>query len=179
MLVYVTSDDSSDDATRKLEDVAFKDERVGIGAKFFKCIKVNANTASEDRLLKANGKSTPRLLVIKRNYEVVAVLEGKKLSTSKINKAMAKACKSEYKTNYGSMLSNYAKLLNKLDRLDDERVKLSNDAKRLAESKKKSASKEKKYKKAKAAHDKAMEDWKKAEEKLLTFKLKELKRPTT
>ena len=178
MLVYVTSDDAADDDTRKLEDICFKDERVAIGSKFFRCVKVTAAAAAEDRLLKQNGKSTPRLLLVTRNYDVVAVLEGRKLSASKINKAMSKACSSEYKTSFGSMLSKYAKLLNELDRLDDVRTKLAADEARLAEDGKKSKSKLKKFEKAKAEYDKDMAAWTAAEKKLLEFKLKPLKRPS-
>jgi hypothetical protein len=177
MVIYVTAEDETSGAARKLEDISFKDERVAIGAKFFRCVKISASAAAEDRLLKVNGKTTPRLIFMKRNYDVVGVLEGRKLSASKINKAMAKLCSSEYKSKYGTMLSNYAKLLNQLDRLDDERTKLAADAKRLTDSKKKSASKQKKYDKAKAEFDKKMKAWSASETKVLELKVKQQKRP--
>ncbi len=177
MVIYVTADDETSGVARKLEDISFKDERVAIGAKFFRCVKISASDAAEDRILKVNGKSTPRLIFMKRNHQVVRVLEGRKLSASKINKAMAKLCSAEFKNRYGSMLSGYAKLLNELDRLDDVRTKLAADAKRIADSKKKkNVSKRKKYDKAKADFDKKMKAWNASETKLLELKLKQQKR---
>ncbi|MHC4953077.1 MAG: hypothetical protein ACYTGZ_04245 [Planctomycetota bacterium] len=179
MVIYVTSDDATNSHVRKLEDIAFKDERIGIGAKFFRCVKVSAANAAEDRLLKEHGKKSPRLIFVKRNYEVVKVLEGKSMSASKINKAMAKLAKAEYKTSYGTMQSKYAKLLNELDRLDDVRATIAADEKRYAANPKKYKSKIKKLAKKKAEYEKDMDGWKKSEESLLVFKPKEARRTTT
>jgi hypothetical protein len=178
MLVYVTNDDITDNDVRKLEDVCFKDERVGIGAKFFRCVKVSAADAAEDRLLKEHGKDAPRLLFIKRDYEVVSVLDGKSLSASKINKSMEKLCRAEYKNSFGSMQSKYAKLLNELDRMDDVRAKLAADEERYAGDPAKYRSKLKKLEKNKEEYAREMEAWKKAEAELLEFQLKEARRAT-
>ena len=86
MLIYVTAEDATSVATRKLEDISFKDERVAIGAKFFRCIKISAGDAAQDRLLKEAGSATPRLILVKRNYEVIKVLE-KKLEDLKSERA--------------------------------------------------------------------------------------------
>ena len=177
MLVYVTSDDATDSVTRKLEDVAFADERIGIGSKFFRCVKITAGNALQDRLLKDNGDSTPRLLFVKRDYTVVATLEKKKLKPGTIVKSMAKLARGEYKDNFSSMVSNYAKLLNELDRLDGVRAQNAETARKLKE--KPSASKQKKLEKDIAEYEKKMEDWKKAEEKLLAFKAKPIKKPAS
>jgi hypothetical protein len=179
MLIYVTTDDVTDNDVRKLEDICFKDERVGIGAKFFRCVKVSAADASEDRLLKEHGKDAPRLLFVKRDYEVVSVLEGRELSASKINKSMEKLCREEYTNSYSSMQSKYAKLLNELDRLDDVRAKLAADQERYGSDPAKYRSKLKKLEKSKADFAKDMEDWNKAEAAILELKLKEARRATT
>ena len=177
MLVYVTSDDATDSTARKLEDVAFADERIGIGSKFFKCVKITAGNALQDRLLKEHGKATPRLLFIKRDYTVVATLENKKLKPGTIVKAMSKLARAEYKDNFSSMVSSYGKLLNELDRLDGVRAQNAESARKLQE--KPSASKQKKLEKDIAKYEKSMEAWKKAEEKLLAFKEKPLKKPAS
>jgi len=176
MLIYITADDTTNVMTRKLEDISLKDERVGIGAKFFKCIKITEGNAAQDRLLKEHGKSVPRVIFMKRNYEVIGVAEKKKLSASKLNKLMAKLAKAEYKSGFSSMVSKYAKLLNELDRLDDVRARLAADSKRYNENPRKYATKLKKLAKEKAAFDKQMEAWKASEAKLLELKLIE-KRP--
>jgi hypothetical protein len=179
MLIYVTKDDATDTDVRKLEDVCFKDERVGIGAKFFRCIKISEADAMQDRLLKEAGKKSPRLLFVQRDYKVLKVLEDKSLSASKINKAMAKLAKAEYKTSYSSMLSKYAKLLNELDRLDDIRTTIAADEKRYASDPRKYKGKMKKLAKKKAEYEKAMDAWKKSEAALLEFKIKEVRPATT
>ena len=175
MLVYVTSDDATDSVTRKLEDVAFADERIGIGSKFFRCVKITAGNALQDRLLKDNGDATPRLLFVKRDYTVVATLEKKKLKPGTIVKSMAKLARTEYKDSFSSMVSKYGKLLNELDRLDGVRAQNAETARKLKE--KPNASKAKKLEKDIAEYEKKMEDWKKAEEKLLAFKAKPIKKP--
>jgi hypothetical protein len=175
MLIYVTSDDATDSTTRKLEDVAFADERIGIGTKFFMCVKVTSGNALQDRLLKETGESTPRLVFVTREYKVLATLDEKKLKPGTIVKTMAKLAQAEYKDNFSSMVSNYAKLLNELDRLDGVRTQNEEAAKKLQE--KPNASKQKKLEKDVAEYEKSMEAWKKSEEKLLEFKPKPLKKP--
>lgn len=175
MLIYVTSDDATDSETRKLEDVAFADERIGIGSKFFQCIKVTNGNALQDRLLKENGEATPRLVFVTRDYKVLATLDNKKLKPGTIVKTMAKLARAEYKDSFSSMVSNYAKLLNELDRLDGVNTQNAEAAKKLQE--KPNASKQKKLDRDIAEYEKAMEEWKKAEEKLLAFKPKPLKKP--
>lgn len=179
MLIYVTSDDATNTQVRKLEDICFKDERVGIGAKFFRCVKISEADALQDRLLKEHGKKAPRLILVKRDYGVVKVLEGKALSASKLNKALAKLAKSEYKTSYSAMLSKYAKLLNELDRLDDVRATIVANEKRYAANPKKYKSKLKKLAKKKAEYEATMKEWKANEAALLQFKSKDVRPATT
>ncbi|MHC4938937.1 MAG: hypothetical protein ACYTHK_08215 [Planctomycetota bacterium] len=173
MLVYVMSDDNTDTYTRKLEDVCFADERVGIGSKFFDCIKITSGDAMQDRILAKHGKSAPRLLLVTRNYEVKDVLEKKKLSSGKIVRGMSKVVKSEYKTSFDKMVSSYAKLLNELDRLEGKKGQLADKRKRAGDN----ASKLKKVEREQAEYEKDMEKWRQAEAKLLGFKLKEIKKP--
>jgi hypothetical protein len=177
MLIYVTSDDATDSTTRKLEDVAFADERVGIGSKFFQCVKVTNGNALQDRLLKETGDSTPRLIFVTREYEVMATLDDRKLKPGTIVKTMAKLARAEYKDNFSSMVSKYAKLLNELDRLDGVRTRNEETARKLQE--KPNASKQKKHEREVAEYNEAMENWKKEEEKLLEFKPKPLKKPAS
>jgi hypothetical protein len=171
MLVYVTSDDNTDTYSRKLEDVCFADERVGIGSKFFDCIKVTTGDAMQDRLLSAHGKSSPRLLFVTRDYKVTKVLEKRNLSSGKLVRAMAALARKQYKTSFDSLISKYAKLLNNLDRLEGKKGQLADSMKRAAGNK----SKLKKIARAQVKYEKDMENWRKAEAKLLGFRLKKLK----
>jgi len=174
MLVYVTSDDATNAISRKLEDVGFADERVAIGSKFFKCIKISTGDALQDRLIKKHGKSTPRLIFLKRDYTVLSVLERRNLSGGKIVKSMARLARAEYKNSFDSMVSTYAKLLNELDRLEGTKALIADNERRVRE--KPNKSKAKKIAREKVAYEKDVEAWKKKEEKLLAFRAKSKKK---
>lgn len=173
MLVYVMSDDNTDSTTRKLEDVCFADERVSIGSKFFDCIKVTAGDAMQDRLLAANGDSTPRLVVLTRDYDVQDVLEKRELSSGKLVRALSSAVRKDYANSFDSMVRDYGKLLNELDRLDGKRALIADKKERAGDNK----SKLKKVEREAAKLEKEMDAWKKKEEKLLAFKLKDAEKP--
>jgi hypothetical protein len=173
MLIYITSDDNTGAYTRKLEDVCFPDERVAIGSKFFKCIKITTGNALQDRLLTKHGKSSPRLLLVTRDYKVLSVLEGKKISSGKLVKAMSNLARKEYKTSFDSMVSGYAKLLNELDRLEGEKALLADKVKRADGNKAKLA----KIARSQTKYEKNVKKWEASEKKLLTFKLTAAKKP--
>ena len=173
MLIYITSDDNTGAYTRKLEDVCFPDERVAIGSKFFKCIKITTGNALQDRLLAKHGKSSPRLLLVTRDYKVLKVLEGKKISSGKLVKAMSNLARKEYKNSFDSMVSGYAKLLNELDRLEGEKALLADKVKRAEGNKAKLA----KIARSRTKYEKNVKKWEASEKKLLTFKLTEAKKP--
>ena len=174
MLIYVTSDDATNSFSRKLEDIGFADERVAVGSKFFKCIKVTTGNALQDRLLKKHGKATPRLLFIRRDYTVMSVLEKRNLSGGKIVKSMARLARAEYKNSFDSMVSSYQKLLNELDRLEGKKAQIADNERRLRE--KPNKSKAKKIARDKIKYEKSVDAWKKKEEKLLAFKSKPMKK---
>jgi hypothetical protein len=173
MLIYVTSDDNTDAYSRKLEDICFPDERVAIGSKFFKCIKITTGNALQDRLLVKHGKSSPRLLLVTRDYKVLSVLEGKKISSGKLVKAMSHLVRKEYKNSFDSMVSGYAKLLNQLDRLEGEKALLADKTKRAEGSKAKLA----KIARSTKDYEKDVKKWEASEKKLLAFKLNVVKKP--
>ena len=173
MMVYVMADDNTDSNTRKLEDICFADERVGIGSKFFQCIKITNGNALQDRILSENGKDSPRIVLMTRDYDVLEVLEGKKISSGRLVKAMSKCVRKEYKDSFDSMVSKYAKLLNELDRLEGVKSLLADKRNRAGNNE----AKLKKIEREQKEFEADMEKWKKAEEKLLAFKIKKLKAP--
>jgi hypothetical protein len=170
MLVYVTSDDPTDSTTRKLETVVWVDERVGLGAKLFDTIKISAADASQDRILSENGRFTPRVVLMTRDYKVTDVLQRKQISSGKVLKAMKRLAKKEYVTSFEKLVRNYTKLLNELDRLESKKTAIADQRRRLQE--KPNRSREKKIARDEAEHEKAMDAWKKKEEALLKFRFK-------
>ena len=175
MLIWVQDDDPTNKLTRKLESVVFPGERVSVGTKFFKCIKISAGDALQDRILKEHGRSTPRLLLMDREYKVKKVLQGKGISGGKLLKAMKLVVRGEYKTSFDKMVRGYIKLLNDLDRFDSKRSLLADKRARL--SAKPSKSKAKKIARDEAKLQKDMEAWEKAEAKLLELRKKGEKKP--
>ena len=174
MLIYVTDDDATGKLTRKLEDVVFANEQLGIGTKFFDTIKVSAGNALQDRMLKDAGKGTPRLIFMTRDYKVVAVHGKTKMTAGKVIKSMKRLAKMEYKSSFEKMVRSYTKLLNNLDRLEGKKAQIADMRARLQN--KPSASRAKKLEREEKKHQKEMDEWRAAEAKVLEFKSREPKK---
>ena len=170
MMIYVTPDDPTDKTVRKLDAVVFPSEKLGVGAKFFETIKISAAHASQDRMLRKIGKSTPRIIFMSRDYKVMKVLEKKSLSAGKITTAMKNAAKAEYVNNFNKMVSGYIKLLNQLDRLEARKTQLADTRTRLVT--KPNAGKQKKLERKEAEYLKDRDAWFASEKALLTFRRK-------
>jgi hypothetical protein len=170
MLVYVMSDDPTDSETRMLDSVAFAKEQVGVGSKFFKCIKMTTGDAAQDRIIKDAGKSVPRIVLLDRRYKVLNVLEGNELSGGGIVKAMQQAVAKEYVNNFDAMVKSYISLLNDLDRLESKKEAIEDQKRRLAE--KPNKSKETKIQRDEAEYKAEMEAFEAKEKKVLELKVK-------
>jgi len=170
MMIYITSEEGTDKLTRKLEDVVFANEQLGLGTKFFETIKVSSGNALQDRMLKEAGRSTPRIVFLTRDYKVHAVMQKSKLSAGKLLKAMKSLAKKEYKSSFEKMVRGYTKLLNELDRLEGKKAQIADMRARLQA--KPSPSKQRKMERAEKEFQKDMEDWLTREKKILAFKQK-------
>jgi len=168
MLVYVVSDDPTDNVSRKLEDVVFRNEKLGLGTKFFKNVKVSAGDALTDRLLKDSGDTAPRIVLVSRDYKAFKVLQGKQISAGKMLKGMSALVKKEYTDSFDKMVRAYIKLLNERDRLEGKKSKLAADLARLQD--KPNASKGKKIAREQKKLDVEFEAWNEKHQKLLTFR---------
>jgi hypothetical protein len=172
MIVYVPSDDPTDKTTRKLEQVVFKNEKLGVGAKFFDTIKVSAGDALQDRILMTKTR-VPRMVFLKRDYSVHAVLQQRQLSPGKIIKAMKSLVKKEYENSFDQMVKDYIKLLNELDRLEGRKTQLTDTRARLAG--KPNASKAKKLARQEAEYKAERDAWIEKEKQILALKTKDQK----
>jgi hypothetical protein len=170
MMVYVTDDDPTNSIARKLEGVVFANEKVGIGSKFFECVKVSAGNALQDRILKDAGRLTPRIVFVQRDWTVNGVLEAKRISSGKLVKAMKAAARADYENKFEAMIRDYVKLLNDLDRFEAKKTQIADAKNRLAS--KPNASKAKKLEREERAFEKDMAEWQAKEKKLLTFRRK-------
>lgn len=170
MMVYVASSDATDTETRKLEDVVFANEQVAVGAKFFDTIRVSEADAAQDRILAEAGKDAPRIILLKRDYQVDSVLEGKRLSAGKLKSAMGNVVAREYDNKFDPMVSEYIKLLNELDRLDGRKAAIADQKARLQQ--KPNPSKAKKLEREEQELATDMAKWEAEEKALLSFQPK-------
>ena len=119
MLVWITHP-SDDEPNEKIAKITLDPDKIRVGSKFFRCIKMTAEAASQDRLLADTGKKYPRMVFITPDYQVVAKLEGK-ISSSKLYAAMKKTAGKSYKCNFDKNVKSVIKILGEFDKIDNER----------------------------------------------------------
>ncbi len=175
LFVFITDSDATSDLMRKLEDIAFKNEDVGVGSKFFRCVRMTEADAARDRILKDAGRGTPRLVFMRRDYTVHTVIDGRDLKASAILKGMKALVSLTYENNFDRMTRDYKKLLNELDRLDSVRQRLDDLKIRVQE--KGDASSQKKLESEQKEYDSEVADWNAREGKLLLLRRKGEKDP--
>ncbi len=129
MWVYVVADGDAD-AMAKIDKIALDPDKVRIGSKFFRCVKVSPELAAKDKLLADTGDDAPRMVFIDVDYDVVEVIDGKKVSGSKIWSAMQKCAKKSYKGNLDRNVGALRKVLNEFDKIAKERQILSDKEQR-------------------------------------------------
>jgi len=170
MIVYVPSDDPTDKTTRKLEQVVFKNEKLGVGAKFFDTIKISVGDALQDRIMKEKTR-VPRMVFLKRDYTVHSVLQQRQLTPGKIIKAMKALVRTEYVNKFDSMVKAYIKLLNELDRLEGRRTQLADTRTRLVA--KPNPSKARKLARQEAEYKAERDAWIEKEKQVLALRTKD------
>lgn len=128
MLVYVPHP-GDEEPNEKIEKVTLDQDKIRVGCKYFRCIKMTAEAAAEDRLIAETGDEFPRMVLITPDYEVVKVLEGK-ISASKLYAAMKKTARKSYEGNFDKSVKSVIKLLGEFDKIANERDVLKNKEER-------------------------------------------------
>ena len=136
MIVYVCDEAAGCDGFDKLEGVTLKDEKIGLGMKAFRRIKMHPDDVSADEFLKGHGKAVPRMLVINPTNLKVKVLEKGKLKASTLFKAMQKVSDKFYKEKLKATVGTHLKLLTEQDQLANQEKVLNSKMARLGEGKK-------------------------------------------
>jgi len=114
IVVYVC-DDGGCEGFDKLEEVVLKDEKVALGMKAFRTVKMHPDYADVDPVTAGKGKDLPRMLVIEPTKMKVTVLEKGKLKASTLFKAMEKAVGKVYKEKLKKVVKGHIKLLTEQD----------------------------------------------------------------
>jgi len=117
ILVFVESPDDAD-ANEKIEKQIFDNNKVIIGSRFFKCIRMPESDAMEDPILSESGNETPRLVLLTPDYEVGKVVKGK-FSSSRVYSALKFVAKKSYKGSFDKQVKALLKLPNDFDCVND------------------------------------------------------------
>ena len=120
MVVYIV--EQGDAAAIKIDKIALDGDKVRVGSNFFRCVKISPTKAQEDGVIAEFADKAPCFVFVSTSLDVVEKLHGKKISGSKIFKAMEKTAKKSYdKLNLGKNVKSMLKVLNELDKIAGER----------------------------------------------------------
>jgi len=124
LFIYVT-DGSQDGEFDKIEKVILDDNKILVGMKFFKCVKMSPSDVQDDPLLSGQAKENRYFLFVSRDYEKVTALEGAKLKTTTVYSTMKKFASKEYKTNFDKNVKSVIKLLLDYDKINNAKKVLT------------------------------------------------------
>lgn len=165
-IVYVCHSGGGGKDFEKLEEIVFKDEKVGLSVKAFRRVKIRPEKLESDPILAEEGKEVPRLLVVDPIREDVKVLEKGNLKASKFVKAMERAAKKFYEERLDKVVDEHLDILTEQDQLFNEQKVLKDKEARLQEDGKSAEKKLEKLRKEMAEVEEELKELKEKKEKL-------------
>jgi hypothetical protein len=132
-IVYVVPAGGGGDGYEKLETIVFKNEKVGLGCKAFRTIKIAPENADRDVLLADHGKGVPRLLIVDPLKKKVRVLEKSKFKAGTLYKEMKSVASKFWKENLDRTVKKQLKFMVKQDKLYGEQKTLRAKQDRLSD----------------------------------------------
>ena len=123
MMVFVYDADVDEQRYLVEENKVFFDDKVAIGARFFDCLRIDLDSARDDRALAKKVKRAPMLVFLRPNYQVHKVLTGR-FNAGKIFQAMCSTTRQDYKACVKSALRTQKLLSKERVKLDRQWVKL-------------------------------------------------------
>jgi hypothetical protein len=134
-LVYVSDPASGDSKlVDNIEKVIFDDDRIQLGSKAFHMVKMTAESAAADALLKEKGgKDLPRLVFVTADLKSVKAVEGTALKVSEVWGTMKLVANKAYKQDLEAIVKESLKILIEYDKIAKERTVLEEKEKRLAD----------------------------------------------
>jgi hypothetical protein len=133
LLIYVCDEDAGCEGFDKLEEVVLKDEKIGLGMKAFRTMKMHPDNVDEDPLIAEEGKGVPRMILIEPVSMKTTVLEQKRIKTSSLYRAMKKVAGKFYKQKLDKIVKTHLKLLGEQDKLANAEKTLKEKKGRLDE----------------------------------------------
>ncbi len=132
ILIYVCDEATGCEGFDKLENVVLKDEKVALGMKAFRTLKMHPDHAAADPALEGKGREVPRMLLVNPGDLKVTVLEKGKLKTSALYDAMKKTASAFWKENLDKVVKAHLKLLTEQDQLANAQKVMEEKRARLA-----------------------------------------------
>lgn len=142
VIVYVCDEAAGCEGFDKLEEVVLKDEKVALGMKAFRTVKMHPDHAEADPVTKGQGTDVPRMLLIEPTGLKVTALDKGKLKASNLYGEMKKVAGKVYKEKLDKVVKTHLKLLTKQDQLANAEKTLVAKEARLAAEEDKGAEKE-------------------------------------
>ena len=173
IFIYVT-DGSEDGAFDKIEKVILDDNKILVGMRAFKCVKMSPSDVQDDPLLSGHTKEDRYFMFVSRDYSKVKVLAGSKLKTKATYSMMKKFASKEYKTKFDKNVKATLKLLLEYDKINNAKKVLTE--KKAREGADISKGEAKKIEKELADLEERQKKAEKTEKELLTFELKDPKK---
>jgi len=139
ILVYVCDEADGCEAFEKIEEIVLKDEKVALGMKAFRTLRMHPDDVDADPILKERGKGVPRMIFIEPNKMKFQILEPKKVKASALFSAMKKTAKGFWKESLATVVKSHQKLMvdqdklaNEIKTLEDKKGRLDEDEDRKA-----------------------------------------------
>lgn len=133
LAVLVGDEGTGSEGFDKLAQVVFKNEKVAIGMKAFRTVRMSTAQAEEDPLLAGKGTENPRILLVEPTEKKVTVVEKSKLSAGGLFSAMESISGKFYAQKLDKVVKEHLSLLTKQDQLVNEEKVLGEKETRLKE----------------------------------------------
>ncbi len=142
ILVFVCDETEVCEGIDKLNDIILKDEKIALGMRAFRTVKMDPEQVEADAMLTGHGTEVPRMILVDPAKMKVSVVEKSKLKASGLFSAMKKVAGKFWKEKLETVVKDHLKMLTEQD-------KLSNADKTLADKETRAADDEKKLEKVK------------------------------
>lgn len=143
ILVFVCDETEVCEGIDKVNDIILKDEKLALGMRAFRTVKMDPDQVEADSFLAGHGKDVPRMLLVDPVLKRVTIVEKSKLKASGLFSAMKKVSDKFWKQKLKSVVSDHLRLLTEQDKLAnadktlaDKETRATDDEKKLAKVKK-------------------------------------------
>ena len=168
------TDGSTEGAHDKIDKVVLDDNKVLVGMKVFKCVKMSPSDVNDDPLLSGRSKDDRYFLFVSRDQSKVTVIDGSKMKAKNVFNAMKKHASKDYKGKFEKNVKAVQKLCLEFDKINNATKVLNEKKARIGSDGKKAE-----LKKIDKELEELAEAQKEADAKrdeLLTFELKGAKK---